>query len=67
MRRGLTGMLYKLGIVTQTRDFTAFHDMLVSKGLATYAGDTLPHKPDGQVPDDLGIAVQRILALMSTT
>jgi mitochondrial fission protein ELM1 len=67
MRRGLTGMLYKLGIVTQTRDFTAFHDLLVSKGLATYAGDTLPRKPDGQVPDDLAIAVQRIMALMATT
>jgi len=67
VRRELAGMLYKLGIVTQTRDFTAFHDMLVSKGLATYAGDTLPRKPDGQVPDDLGIAVQRIMALMATT
>jgi len=39
----------------------------VNKGLAEYAGDTLPHAPDGQVPDDLGIAVQRILALMATT
>jgi mitochondrial fission protein ELM1 len=67
MRRGLAGMLYKLGIVTQTRDFTAFHDMLVNKGLATYAGDTLPRKPVGQVPDDLGIAVQRIMALMART
>jgi mitochondrial fission protein ELM1 len=67
VRRGLAGTLYKLGIVTQTRDFTAFHDMLVSKGLATYAGDTLPRNPDGQVPDDLGIAVQRIMELMATT
>jgi mitochondrial fission protein ELM1 len=65
LRQGLAGLLYRLGIVTQTRDFTAFHDMLVSKGLATYAGDTLPQPPAGQVPDDLGIAVQRILALMA--
>ena len=60
-------MLYRLQIITQTRDFTAFHDMLVNKGLAEYAGGTLPHAPNGQVPDDLGIAVQRILALMATT
>jgi len=67
LRRGLSRMLYRLHIITQTRDFTAFHDMLVDKGLAEYAGGTLPHAPDGQVPDDLGIAVQRILALMATT
>jgi mitochondrial fission protein ELM1 len=67
LRRGLAGMLFRLHIVTQTRDFTAFHDMLVSKGLAAYAGDTLPHTPDGQVPDDLGIAVQRIMALVART
>jgi uncharacterized protein len=67
LRQGLAGLLYRLGIVTQTRDFTAFHGMLVSKGLATYAGDTLPQPPAGQVPDDLGIAVQRILALMAAS
>jgi uncharacterized protein len=67
LRRGLAGMLFRLHIITQTRDFTAFHDMLVNKGLATYVADTLPHTPAGQVPDDLGIAVQRITALMATT
>jgi len=66
LRRSLARMLYRLHIITQTRDFTAFHNMLVDKGLAEYAGGTLPHAPDGQVPDDLGIAVQRILALMTT-
>lgn len=67
LRRGLARLLYRLHIITQTRDFTAFHDLLVNKGLAEYAGATLPHAPDGQVPDDIGIAVQRILALMATT
>jgi len=66
LRRGLAELLYGLGIVTQTRDFTAFHDMLVDKGLATYAGDMLPPPPHGDVPDDLGTAVRRILALMDT-
>jgi mitochondrial fission protein ELM1 len=67
LRQRLAGTLYRLGIVTQTRDFTAFHDMLVSKGLAAYANDTLPRRPGGRVPDDLGIAVQRIMALMAMT
>jgi hypothetical protein len=67
LRRTLARMFYRLHIITQTRDFTAFHDILVDKGLAEYAGGTLPHAPDGQVPDDLGIAVERILALMTTT
>jgi mitochondrial fission protein ELM1 len=67
LRRGLAGMLYRLRIVTQTRDFTAFHEMLVNKGLAAYAGDTLPCPPGGRVPDDLGIAVQRVMDLMSAT
>ena len=66
LRQRLAGMLYRLRIVTQTRDFTAFHDMLVDNGLAGYAGDTLPQPPTARVPDDLGIAVQRILALMAT-
>jgi mitochondrial fission protein ELM1 len=66
VRQGLAGMLYRLHIITQTRDFTAFHDMLVDKGLAAYAADTLPQPPGARVPDDLGIAVQRILALMAS-
>ena len=67
LRRSLARILYRLHIITQTRDFTAFHDMLVDKGLAEYASGTLPHAPAGQVPDDLRIAVERILALMATT
>jgi mitochondrial fission protein ELM1 len=67
LRRKLASLLYRLGIVTQTRDFTAFHNMLVDKGLAIYAADALPRPPAGEVPDDLGIAVQRIVALMNAT
>jgi mitochondrial fission protein ELM1 len=65
LRRGLAAMLYRLHIITQTRDFTAFHDMLVGKGLATYASESLLQPPRGQVPDDLGLAVKRITALMA--
>jgi hypothetical protein len=64
LRQGLCTLLYKLRIVTLTRDFVAFHDMLVRKGLAVYAGDAL-RPPVGEVPDDLGIAVERILTLLA--
>ena len=67
LRQGLAGTLYRLRLVSQTRDFTAFHDMLVSKRLATYADNALPRPPGGRVPDDLGVVVQRILMLMATT
>jgi hypothetical protein len=64
LRQVLCTLLYKLRIVTLTRDFVAFHDMLVRKGLAVYAGDAL-RPPVGEVPDDLGIAVERILTLLA--
>lgn len=62
-RRALARLLYRSRILSHTRDFGAFHDTLVSRGLAVYAGEPL-RAPTGGVPDDLGIAVQRILALM---
>jgi uncharacterized protein len=67
MRPSLAGLLYRLHIVTPTRDFVAFHDMLVNKGLAAYASDTLLRPPRGQVPDDLGLAVKRIMALIAAS
>jgi len=66
LRQGLCKLLYKLRIVTLTRDFVAFHDMLVGKGLAVYAGHPL-QPPSGAVPDDLGTAVERILALTGSS
>jgi mitochondrial fission protein ELM1 len=65
LRQALSAMLYRLHIITHTRDFVDFHDMLVSEGLATYANDTLLSPPRGQVPDDLGLAVKRITALLA--
>jgi hypothetical protein len=40
--------------------------MLVSRGLAVHAGEPL-RPPVGEVPDDLAIAVQRIVALARDT
>ncbi len=62
LRRQLCRLLYDLRIITHTRDFTAFHAMLVREGLAGYASAPLA-APRGAVPDDLTVAVERIVAL----
>lgn len=65
-RLAVTRALYNLRLITHTRDFVAFHDMLVREGLAVYAPGR-PQPPRGEVPDDLGIAVQRITDLMASS
>jgi hypothetical protein len=61
-RQGLGRMLYRSGLLTQTRDFSAFHQFLIDHGLAVRAGDGFP-QPHGSVPDDLPLVVARIKAL----
>jgi mitochondrial fission protein ELM1 len=63
MRAGLCRLLYNAHIVTHTRDFVAFHALLVRRGLAGYASEPL-RPPAGEVPDDLAVAVNRIMTLM---
>ncbi|UCC55988.1 MAG: mitochondrial fission ELM1 family protein [Gammaproteobacteria bacterium] len=63
LRTGLCTLLYTMRIVTHTRDFTAFNESLVRGGLAGYASDPLK-PPSGEVPDDLALAVNRIVALV---
>ncbi len=49
-------------VLCATRDFRAFHRLLVDKGLAVWAGQ--PFKPpNSQLPDDVGAVVKRIEAL----
>lgn len=59
----LVNVVYRGGLVMQTRDFAAFHRMLIERGLAVRAGDKL-EAPRGRVPDDLPLAVERITELM---
>lgn len=66
LRQAAGRALYRLRILTHTRDFVAFHNMLVARGLAVHAGEPL-RAPVGEVPDDLAIAVQRIVALAGDT
>lgn len=65
LRQAVGRTLYRLRILTHTRDFVAFHNMLVDRGLAVHAGGPL-RPPSGEVPDDLAIAVQRIVSLVET-
>jgi mitochondrial fission protein ELM1 len=62
-RQGLGRMCHRLRLLPQTRDFAAFHQFLVDRGLAVWAGDGFP-PPRGSVPDDLPLVVARIKALV---
>ncbi len=61
----IANALARLGVPMQIRDFEAFHDMLVARGIA--ARDTSrPPKPTGAASDELDAVVARIEALMAT-
>jgi hypothetical protein len=66
LRRALARALFRLGLVSQTRDFPAFHRELVARGLAVFAGEPF-RAPSGAVPDDLAAAAARVRALVSPT
>jgi hypothetical protein len=51
-----------LKVLCATRDFRAFHRLLVEKGLAVWAGQPF-EQPAGELPDDLGVVVRRIEGL----
>ena len=65
LRRQLTKAAYYSGFIRQTRDFKAFHELLIGRGLAVRFGDDL-RPPEGEVPDDLPMVVARIKALMNS-
>lgn len=62
LRRRAGELAYRLGLVSQTRDFRAFHRLLIDRGLAVPLGHGFP-PPTGAVPDDLTAVVARIEAL----
>jgi hypothetical protein len=49
-------------ILCATRDFRAFHRMLVKQGLAVWAGQPFARNAV-ELPDDVGAVVKRIEAL----
>ena len=61
--RRLVAGAYRARLLDATRDFRAFHRMLIDRGLAVPAGEPL-RPPRGAVPDDLPTVVARIQALI---
>ena len=51
-------------ILSATRDFRAFHRLLVSKGLAVWSGEPFK-QPEAELPDDVGAVVRRIESLFA--
>ena len=49
-------------VLCATRDFRAFHQMLVDEGLAVWAGQPFQREPR-KLPDDVGVVVRRIESL----
>jgi mitochondrial fission protein ELM1 len=49
-------------VLCATRDFRAFHRLLVERGLAVWSGQPFK-QPDAVLPDDVGVVVSRIKAL----
>jgi len=64
LRRRLAVALFRAGLATQTRDFEALHGLLEARGLAVRRRLSL-EPPRGEVPDDLGVAAERVRALCS--
>jgi mitochondrial fission protein ELM1 len=62
-RRRVATAAYHAGVLDATRDFRAFHQMLLDQGLAVRAGAPL-RRPLGAVPDDLPTVIARIRTLM---
>jgi len=64
-RRRLAWGVYHLDVfkvLSATRDFRAFHRMLVERGLAVWSGQPF-RSPEAALPDDVGSVVRRIEAL----
>jgi mitochondrial fission protein ELM1 len=64
LRQGIMTAAIRLGLISQTRDFRAFHRLLIDRGFAVPLGQGFP-EPHGQVDDDLPRVVARITALMT--
>ena len=59
LRKLLARLVYHSGFITHTRDFRAFHQMLIDHHLAVPAGQKFAPVP-GKVPDDAALVVARI-------
>ncbi len=63
LRRAAARALFRVRLAWHTRDFDAFHQMLIERGLAVWAGEPL-EPPRGTVPDDAQRAAAGIRELL---
>lgn len=63
LSRLVADLAHRARLLEATRDFRAFHRMLIDSGLAVRAGQPLK-PPTGAVPDDLPTVVARIVTLL---
>ena len=63
LRQRLATALHRAHVLTHTRDFRAFHRLLIERGLAVRAGQGFS-RPQTVAPDDLALVVARIRALL---
>ena len=65
LRHRLARLVFHLDVFTllsSTRDFRAFHQLLVDRQLAVWSGQPLC-EPSGSLPDDVPLVIERIQAL----
>ncbi len=62
--RRLADAVHRARFLNHVRDFQAFHQMLIDRGLATWAGQGFC-EPRAAAPDDLPLVVARIKALLA--
>ena len=62
-RRAIARTAFRLGLLNHTRDFSAFHEVLVQRGLAARSFDALA-PPRGSVPEDLERAAAAVRSLL---
>lgn len=62
LRRPVAGLFYRLRLANPTRDFAAFHQLLIDRGWAVPMGQGFP-QPRREIPDDLSRVVASIKAL----
>ena len=65
-RRAIARTAFRLGVLSHTRDFSAFHEELIRRGLASRSFEALA-PPSASVPDDLERAAAAVRALFEGT
>ena len=64
LRGAFAQLVYSSGFIRHTRDFRAFHEMLIKHGLAVPMGEKFS-PPSGTAPDDASLVVEKIRQLLA--